>query len=60
MKVQDLVDDGSLPLGSVPDTNFSSVPVMPDLDISLNGILKLLKTSNPEKPLDQISSNLCY
>ena len=49
MKVQDLVDDGSLPLGSVPDTNFSSVPVMPDLDISLNGILKLLKNLKPGK-----------
>ena len=49
MKVQDLVDDGSLPLGSVPDTNFSSVLVMPDLDISLNGILKLLKNLKPGK-----------
>ena len=49
MKVQDLVDEGSLPLGSVPDTNFSSVPVMPDLDISLNGILKLLKNLKPGK-----------
>ena len=49
MKVQVLVNDGSLPLGSVPDTNFSSVPVMPDLDISLNGILKLLKNLKPRK-----------
>ena len=49
MKVQDLVDEGSLPLGSVPDTNLSSVPVMPDLEISLNGILKLLKNLKPGK-----------
>ena len=49
MKVQDLVDEGSLPLGSIPDTNLSSVPVMPDLEISLNGILKLLKNLKPGK-----------
>ena len=49
MKAQDLVDEGSLPLGSVPDTNLSSVSVMPDLGISLNGILKLLKNLKPGK-----------
>ena len=37
------------PSGSVPDTNLSSVPVMPDLEISLNGILKLLKNLKPGK-----------
>ena len=49
MRVQDLVDEGSLPLGSVPDTNLSSVPVMPDLEISLNAIFKLLKNLKPGK-----------
>ena len=44
-----LVDDGSLLLGSVPDSNLSSVPVMPDLEISLNGIPKLLKNLKPVK-----------
>ena len=60
MKVQDLVDDGSLPLASVPDTYLSSVPVMPDLEISLNVILKFLKNLKPEKAAgpDQLKPSL--
>ena len=43
MKVQDLVDEGSLPSESVQDSNLNSIPVIPDIEISLNGLLKLLK-----------------
>ena len=49
MKVQDLVDEGSLPSESVPDSNLNSIPVMPDIEISLNGLLKLLKNLKPGK-----------
>ena len=40
MKVQDLVDEGSLPLGSVPDTNLSSVPIMPTNHARLRNLSK--------------------
>ena len=49
MKVQDLVDEGSLPSESVQDSNLNSVPIMPDIEISLNGLLKLLKNLKPGK-----------
>ena len=49
MKVQDLVDEGSLPSESVQDSNLNSIPVMPDIEISLNGLLKLLKNLKPGK-----------
>ena len=49
MKVQDLVDKGSLPRGSTTDTQQSSVPVMPDINISLNGLLNLLNNLKPGK-----------
>ena len=49
MKVQDLVDEGSLPSESVPDSNLNSIPVMQDIEISLNGLLKLLKNPTPGK-----------
>ena len=44
MKVQDLVDDCSLPSESVPESNLNSIPVMLDIEITLNGLLKLRKT----------------
>ena len=49
MKVQDLVDKGSLTPGSTTDTQQSSVPVMPDINISLNGLLNLLRNLKPGK-----------
>ena len=49
MKVQDLVDKGSLLPGTTPDTQRSSVPVMPDINISLNGLLNLLSNLKPGK-----------
>ena len=49
MKVQDLVDKGNLPSESVPDSNLNSIPVMPDIEISLNGLLKLPKQLKPGK-----------
>ena len=49
MKVQDLVDEGSIPPESIPDPYLNSIPVMPDIDISLNGLLKLLKNLKPGK-----------
>ena len=49
MKVQDLVDEGSIPPESIPDPYLNSTPVMPDIDISLNGLLKLLKNLKPGK-----------
>ena len=49
MKVQDLVDEGSIPSEPVSDSNLNSIPVMPDIEISLNGLLKLLKNLKPGK-----------
>ena len=49
MKVQDLVDGGSIPPESIPDPYLNSTPVMPDIDMSLNGLLKLLKNLKPGK-----------
>ena len=49
MKVQDLADKGSLPPGSTPDKQQSSVPVMPDINISLNSLLNLLSNLKPGK-----------
>ena len=49
MKVQDLVDEGSLPSESAQDSNLNSIPVMSDIDISLNDLLKLLKNLKPGK-----------
>ena len=49
MKVQDLVDEGSIPPESIPDPYLNSTPVMPDIDISLNGLLKLMKNLKPGK-----------
>ena len=45
----DLVDEGSIPPASFPGTCLNSTPVMPDIDISLNGLLKLLKNVKPGK-----------
>ena len=47
--VQDLVDTGKLDTRSVPAKNINNQPVMPDIKVSVNGILKLLKDLNPHK-----------
>ena len=49
MKVQGLVDEGSIPPESIPDPYLNSTPVMPDIDISISGLLKLLKNLKPGK-----------
>ena len=43
MRVQKLVDAGGLPPDSITDTLQNPVSVMPDINISLNGLFKLLK-----------------
>ena len=48
-KPNDLVDEGSIPPESIPDPYLNSTPVMPDIDISVNGLLKLLKNLKPGK-----------
>ena len=49
MAVQDFVDDGVLHLSQIPSETLSSVPQMQNINVSLNGILKLLKDLNPQK-----------
>ena len=47
MAVQDLVDTGKIDSKSVPANLINTQPVMPDIQLSENGILKLLKDLNP-------------
>ena len=49
MAVQDFVDDGILNPSHIPSKTLSSVPQMPNISVSLNGVLKLLKDLNPHK-----------
>ena len=49
MAEQDLVDDGILNPSHIPSKTLSSVPQMPDITVSLNGVLKLLKDLNPHR-----------
>ena len=49
MAVQDYVDDGTLRASQIPRETLSSVPQMPNITVSLNGILKLLKDPNPNR-----------
>ena len=49
MAVQDFVDDGILNQSHVPSKTLSFVPQMPNITVSLNGVLKLLKDLNPHK-----------
>ena len=49
MAVQDSVDNGLLDPSQIPSETHSSVPQMPNITVSLNGILKLLKDLNPHK-----------
>ena len=43
------MDDGLLHPSQIPSETLSSVPQMPNITVSLNGILKLLKDLNPHK-----------
>ena len=49
LAVQDFVDDGILNPSHIPSKTLSSVPQMPNISVSLNGVLKLLKDLNPHK-----------
>ena len=49
MKLQDLVDKGQVNPESVPQNTLNSNRIMPDIDISINGILKLLNSLKPGK-----------
>ena len=49
MAEQDFVDDGILNPSHIPSKTLSSVPHMPDITVSLNGVLKLLKDLNPHR-----------
>ena len=49
MAVHDYVGDGLLYPSQIPSETLSSVPQMPNITVSLNGILKLLKDLNPNK-----------
>ena len=49
MAVQDFVDDGILNPSHISSKTLSSVPQMPNISVSLNRVLKLLKDFNPHK-----------
>lgn len=47
--VQELVDQGKLASDAVPQQNLSFTPIMPNITVSLSGVLKLLKELKPHK-----------
>ena len=49
MRVQDLRNAGGLPSDTIPDRQQDSNTNMPEIDISLNGLLKLLHNLKPGK-----------
>ena len=49
MRVQDLSNAGGLPSDTIPDRQQDSKTNMPEIDISLNGLLKLLHKLKPGK-----------
>ena len=49
MAVHDFVGDVILNPSHIPSKTLKSVPQMPDITVSLNGVLKLLKDLNPHK-----------
>ena len=49
MRVQDLSNAGGLPSDTIPDRQQDSKTNMPEIDISLNGLLKLLHNLKPGK-----------
>ena len=49
MKLQDMVDEGKMSPGTVPQTFRNKNQTMPQIEISTNGILKLLYNLKPGK-----------
>ena len=49
MKLQDMVDEGKMSPGTVPQTFRNKNQTMPQIEISINGILKLLYNLKPSK-----------
>ena len=49
MKLQDMVDEGKMSPGTVPQTFRNKNQTMPQIEISINGILKLLYNLKPGK-----------
>ena len=49
MRVEDLNKAGRLPSDTIPDTSQDSATTMPEINISQNGLLKLLKNLKPSK-----------
>ena len=49
MKLQDMVDNGRVSPATVPENSQNKNQTMPDIEISLNGILKLLFNLKPGK-----------
>ena len=49
MRVQDLKTAGGLPSDTIPDLKHYTRTKMPEIDISKNGLLKLLKNLKPGK-----------
>ena len=49
MKLQDMVDEGKMSPGTVPQTFRNKIQTMPQIEISINGILKLLYNLKPGK-----------
>ena len=49
MHVEDLIKAGSLPSDTIPDTSQDFATTMPEINISQNGLLKLLKNLKPSK-----------
>ena len=47
MKLQDMVDEGKMSPGRVPQTFRNKNQTMPQIEISINGILKLLYNLKP-------------
>ena len=57
VKLQGMADCGGIPSEALPPWDAGSSPVMEDFDISLDGILKLLKNLKLEKLPARIDSN---
>ena len=49
MKLQHMVDEGKLSPGAVPQTFQNKNQIMPQIEISINGILKPLRNLKPGK-----------
>ena len=54
MKLQDMVDEGKMSPGTVPQTFRNKNQTMPQIEISINGILKLLYNLKPVKVCESL------